>query len=143
MKNNLAFLALFLLSLTPALAQHQHGSADHKHASSHGGIVKSAGNYHLELVQKNGMLTVYLLDANQKTLPTTGASATALLQTPDGRVTTAKLTSSGKEQFTATLDKTKPFHKAVINVTIGGQSASASFDLMPIKSNDGHAAQHH
>lgn len=143
MRNIRLSIALLLLSLSPALAQHQHGAGDHKHASSHGGTVKSAGKYHLELLQKAGTLTVCLLDANQKTLPITGASATALLQTPDGKVTTAKLLPSASGQFVATLDKTKPFHKAVINVAVGGQSASASFDLVPATNTVGHAAQNH
>lgn len=84
----------------------------------------------LELVQQAGKMTVYLLNKNEKTIPVTGATATALLQTRTGQVTTAKLTPVGNQQLTTTLDKTKVFHKAVVNVAFGGKSASASFDLI-------------
>ncbi len=143
MKNSVLSLALALLSLAPVIAQHKHGADGHKHGSAHGGTIKSAGNYHLELLQKKGTLTVYLLDANEKTLPITGASATAILQTPDGKVTTANLIPSGTEQFIGTLDKTKLFHKAVVTVVIKGQSASASFDLMSAKKAGGHTGHKH
>lgn len=143
MKNLLFSLALLLSGAIPVLAQHEHGTGDHKHASTHGGTVKSAGNYHFELLQKPGMLTVYLLDANQKTLPVAGSTATALLQTPDGKVTTTKLTPTGTEQFVATLDQTKPVHKAIVTVLVNGKSVSATFDLEEAKHADGQAAHKH
>lgn len=139
MKNNLLSIAFLLFALSTTVAQHQPGGGDHKHASTHGGTVRSAGNYHLELLHKANVLTVYLLDANQKTLPTTGATATALLQTADGKVTTVKLLPSAGQQFVATLDKAKPFHKAVVTVAVGGKSASATFDLTA----NAHAAPTH
>ena len=87
-------------------------------------------------------MTVYLLDAGEKTMPVTGATATALLQTATGQVTTLKLTPAGSQQLVATLDNTKTFRKAVVNVVFGGKSASASFDVGP-KPASGHAAQAH
>lgn len=143
MKNNLLAILLTLLTTAPVAAQHPAGPASHKHTSPHGGLVKTAGNYHLELLQKAGVLTVYLLDANEKTMPLAGMSATALLQTPAGQVTTAKLIPTAAGQFVVTLDKTKSFHKALINVTVKGQSASASFDLMGAKISNGQAPQKH
>lgn len=140
MKKALLLTTLFLSSLAPGFAQHQPGGGDHKHASPHGGIVKSAGNYHLELVRKSGVLTIYLLDGQEKPMAVTGATATALLQTQSGQVTTAQLVPVGNQQLTTTLDKTKVYHKAVITVAIGGQSASASFDLTAA---DSHAAHQH
>ncbi|WP_018622759.1 hypothetical protein [Spirosoma luteum] len=136
MINSLSTIILMLFGLTTTFAQHQPGGGDHKHASTHGGTVKSADNYHLELVQKAEALTVYLLDAKQKTLPTSGATATALLQTADGKVTTVKLMPMGGNQFVATLDKARSFRKVVVTVAVGGKSASASFDLTA----DAHAA---
>ncbi len=108
----------------------QHGGADHKHTSPHGGIVKSSGNYHLELMQQAGTMTVYLLDKNEKTMPVSGATATALLQTQDGQVTTVTLKPGSNQQLSTTPDKTKSFRKAVVTVAFGDKSASASFDLM-------------
>lgn len=129
MKKLLLSLLLTLTGLAPTLAQHS--GADHKHTAPHGGTVKTAGNYHLELVQKGGTMTVYLLNAGEKTMPVTGATATAMLQTTTGQVSTLKLTPAGNQQLVATLDNTKTFRKAVVNVAFGGKSASASFDLTP------------
>lgn len=131
-------IALILVGIVSVMAQH--GAGVHKHTSPHGGTVRTAGNYHLELLQKNGVLTVFLLDANEKPMPVAGATATALLQTSDGKLTTVKLPLAGRQQFATTLDKTKFFGKAIINVAIKGQSVSASFDLTTAKTHDGHAA---
>lgn len=143
-----AAFGFFLLTLTPVFAQHQPGMGDHKHSSPHGGVVKTAGNYHLELAQKNGALTVYLLDANEKPMSVAGAMATALLQTPDGTVTTVKLPATGTQQFGATLDKpnaarAKSFRKAIVNVAVKGQSASASFDLTAPGVSNKHTTHQH
>ncbi len=137
------FIALFFLKLAPAMAQHQHGAGEHKHSSPHGGTVKSAGNYHLELLQKDGGLTVYLLDAAEKPMAVAGASATALLQTADGKVTTLKLAPTGPQQFSVIPDKTKSFRKAIVNVSVKGQTASASFDLATASAGTGQAASKH
>lgn len=128
-------MALLLAGMISATAQH--GAGGHKHTSPHGGTVKTAGNYHLELLQKNGVLTVYLLDANEKSMPLAGATATALLQAADGKVTTVKLPLTARQQFATTLDKTKAFKKAIITVAVNGQSVSASFDLTPAGRGDG------
>ena len=131
-------MTLLLASMVSLPAQH--GAGGHKHTSPHGGVVKTAGNYHLELLQKNGVLTVYLLDANEKPMSVAGATATALLQAADGKVTTVKLPLTARQQFVTTLDKTKAFRKAIINVAINGQSVSASFDLTSAGRGDGRMA---
>jgi len=107
MKTFLLSMALILADTVSVTARH--GAGGQKHTSPHGGTVKTAGNYHLELLQKNGVLTVYLLDANEKLMPVAGATATALLQTSNGQVITVKLPLTGRQQFVTTLDKTKSF----------------------------------
>jgi hypothetical protein len=141
-------MKIFILSMALTMAgivsvMAQHGVGGHKHTSPHGGKVKTAGNYHLELLQKNSALTVYLLDAGEKPMPVAGATATALLQTSDGQVTTVKLPLTNRQQFVTTLDKTKSFKKAIINVALKGQSVSASFDLAPAGAGDGRTAPRH
>ena len=66
--------AALLAAPFPVLAQHSHkpGAAPHghqaagethAHKSPHGGIVRTAGTYHIELVQHPTELHVYLLGA--------------------------------------------------------------------------------
>lgn len=45
------------------------GTGDHHHQAPHGGQVRDAGDVHLEAVAKDGKLLLYVLDANEKTLP--------------------------------------------------------------------------
>lgn len=103
---------------------------DHKHGSPHGGIVKTAGSeFHIETVVKGESMFIYLLDANEKTKTIVGATATALVQTADGKTSTVTLKASDKESFLLNLNKAVKYNKAIITIKNGGKSASASFDL--------------
>lgn len=103
---------------------------DHKHGSPHGGIVKTAGTeFHIETVIKGEAVFVYLLDANEKTKTIVGSTATALVQTADGKTSTVTLKPNGKESFMLNLNKAVNYNKAIISIKTSGKSASASFDL--------------
>lgn len=122
----------------------QHSGADHKHGSPHGGTVKSAGAFHIEVSVKDGMVMAYLLDANEKAMKNKAVTGTAVIQMADGKTSTITLTPSGNEGFMYTLDKAKKYNKAIVTFTTGGKTASASFDLM-VKDKpaaDGHDHQH-
>jgi hypothetical protein len=124
----------------------QKSGADHKHGSPHGGTVKSAGTeFHIEASFKDGMLMVYLLDAEEQAMKNTGAKATAIIQTADGKTSNITLIPSGKEGFMYTVDKSKKYNKAIVTILIGEKTASASFDLnVAVKHVEeaGHKHQH-
>lgn len=122
----------------------QHGSGDHKHGSPHGGTVKSAGDFHIEVTVKDGMVMAYLLDGKEKTLANTGVTATAVIQLADGQTSNITLIPSGKDGFMYTLDKTKKYNKAIITFVNAGKTVSASFDLTAKAkpAADGHNHQH-
>ena len=128
--------AIFFTAFTTLIAQ------DHKHGSPHGGIVKTAGaEFHIETVLKGEVMMVYLLDANEKTKTIVGATATALIQTADGKTSTVKLKANGKESFMLNLNKAVKYNKVIITIKTGGKSATASFDLATkaaVKHADGH-----
>jgi len=128
--------AIFFTAFTTLIAQ------DHKHGSPHGGIVKTAGaEFHIETVLKGEVMMVYLLDANEKTKTIVGATATALVQTTDGKTNTVKLKANGKESFMLNLNKAVKYNKVIITIKTGGKSATASFDLAKktaVKHADGH-----
>ena len=127
---------IFFTAFTILIAQ------DHKHGSPHGGIVKTAGaEFHIETVLKDEVMMVYLLDANEKTKTNVGATATALIQTADGKTNTVKLKVNGKESFMLNLNKAIKYNKVIITIKTGGKSATASFDLATkaaVKHADGH-----
>lgn len=107
----------------------QHGSGDHKHGSPHGGLVKSAGNFHIEVTVKDGMGMAYLLDGNEKTLVNARVTATAVIQMANGQTSNINLIPSGKDGFMFTLDKAKKYNKAIVTFVSSGKTASAKFDL--------------
>ncbi|MGC4096659.1 MAG: hypothetical protein QM706_06045 [Nitrospira sp.] len=80
MKHLLGYIALCatLLGSVPV------GAHSAKHSDTvkplHGGQSLSAGPYHLELVAKDGELTLYVADHSDKAIPSDGAKAKATIQ---------------------------------------------------------------
>ncbi len=122
-KVTLIFSVLFIAAST-LFAQE-----GHKHGSPHGGEVKTAGGFHMEAVIKGSILTIYLLDGNEKPMTISGATASALIQTADGKTSTVILRANGKESFAFKLNPSKKYNKAIVTIKTGGKTASASFDL--------------
>ena len=79
---------MYFTVLLAVLAVFNVNAQDHKHGSPHGGTVKSAGDFHIEVSVKEGMVMAYLLDGNEKAMANNGVTGTALLQTADGKTST-------------------------------------------------------
>lgn len=139
MKKTVATVALILLSIFTIFAQ----SADHKHGSPHGGIVKSSGDYHLEMKASEGMIMIYLLDGKEKAMKVGNATATATLQTEDGNLVNITLSSNKKDGFMTMLEKGKKFHKAIVTVVVNGKNVTGTFDIMEEKHGDKHSEHKH
>lgn len=69
-------LFVALVALAPALAL-AHTPASGR--GPNGGQVQDVGNYHGELVAKDGELTLFLFDHNDRPIRATGASGTAVV----------------------------------------------------------------
>ena len=142
MKKITILIAVMLMTSFATFAQHSSG--DHKHGSPHGGTVKSADYFHIEVTVKDGMLMAYLLNAKEQTLANSGVTSTAVIQMADGQISNITLIPSGKDGFMYTLDKAMKYNKAIVTFVSSGKTASASFDLAA-KSKpaaDGHNHQH-
>ena len=78
-----AFATAPITSLTAAAQQKKgHGHADHKHnhpTAQHGGILEDVGEYHVELVAKDGKITLYLRDHEAKDAVVDGFKASVLV----------------------------------------------------------------
>ncbi len=135
---------MYFTMLLAVLAAFGSYAQDHKHGSPHGGTVKSAGDYHIEISVKDGMVMAYLLDGKEKAMKNTGVTGTALVQTADGKTSTVTLSANGDEGFMYNLDKAKKYNKAVVTFTTSGKTASASFDLVTKDkpAEDGHNHHH-
>lgn len=88
----LLFGGAVAFAAAPTLAQqkkHDHGAAGHKHnhpTAQHGGILEDVGEYHVELVVKDGKITLYLRDHEAKDAASEGFKASVLLTAGQQRV---------------------------------------------------------
>lgn len=62
-------LALTLVAPFAGTPVWAHGQEEHAHKAPHGGVVRTSGKYHLEVVPKGTSVDIYLLDENEATLP--------------------------------------------------------------------------
>lgn len=111
---------------------HVHGAGEaHSHGSPHGGVVASAGaEHHLELVATPGMLTLWVLDAQENTLPVDGMEASLLIQPDGASPITLSLPPMGNVHFMAN-SPLQPGAKAIVvaTVKINGATKTARFTL--------------
>ncbi|GAB3308488.1 heavy metal-binding domain-containing protein [Hymenobacter tenuis] len=124
----------------PGTAAHGHQAAgeSHAHKSPHGGTVRTAGKYHLELVQQAGGVHVYLLDENEKTLPLTRSTGTAMLLSTAGKTISVKLTPSG-HHFVAAVPAGTTLRTAIVSLKANGSLLSARFDKLDAAAKAGKA----
>ncbi|MDB5261699.1 MAG: hypothetical protein JWQ14_980 [Adhaeribacter sp.] len=126
-----SLVMLLLLVGGVALAQtakptHAAGAA-HAHKSPHGGTVKSAGDYHIEIVGRSNQYLIYLSDATQRPVSIKGVSGLAILRDGDLTVHTQSLTATANSHFV--LQTNGIGHSAIIiNLTVNNQNITAKFD---------------
>jgi hypothetical protein len=124
-------VAFFLLLAGAAIAQQSkrtHAELPaHTHQAPHGGTVKSAGDYHIELVEESGKFRVYLLDSRERAIRLKGITGMAIFRNGDVTTGTQRLTPVGDSHFEIPL-KGQPFSAIIINFKVNGQSVIAKFD---------------
>lgn len=115
----------------PNAAPHGHKAAGetHAHKSPHGGVVRTAGTLHIELVQHPGELHVYLLDDNEATLTAARTTGSVMLLTTANKSSTVKLTPTG-DHLVAKLPADASLRTAIVNLKASGKSLSARFEKL-------------
>ncbi|UYZ61174.1 heavy metal-binding domain-containing protein [Hymenobacter latericus] len=127
--------AMLLTAPLSLSAQHSHGQTHkaagetHAHSAPHGGIVRTAGKYHVELVLKNGLMTAYLLDDKEQVLPNKGLTGTAMVL-HGGKTTTVKLAPFGADQLRAALPAGAPPTTAILTLRRGSETINARYDKL-------------
>ena len=97
--------------------------ADGPAIGPHGGQVKDAGKYHLELVVKDATLTVYVTGSKDAKVATQGASGSATVLAGKG-TSNVKLEPSGENVLAGSGDfQPAPDMKVVVSVTLPGQQS--------------------
>lgn len=137
---SLAAAALFALAPLASQAQHAHaeGKADahmapgetHAHVAPHGGVVRSASPYHMELVQQANELHIYLLAAKMAPVPNKSLSGKVMLQTTNNKTTTVTLAAGGDDHLVAKLPAGAKVRTAIVSLTADGKAINTRFDKL-------------
>ena len=133
MKRFLLTLAAALAAATPALA-HDDATLDAMQAP-HGGQLRMAGAYHIELVLardarggKPAPVKVYLSDHGGAKIAPAGASGSVVLLAPAGKVT-VPLTAAGDRLEGAAAYTADPATKALVSLRFAdGKTETARFE---------------
>ena len=129
-------------ALAPLASQAQHVHADgepaahmapgetHAHMAPHGGIVRSASPYHMELVQQANELHIYLLAAKMAPVPNKLLSGTVMAQTADNKTTTLTLVAGGDDHLVAKLPTGAKVRTAIVTLNADGKALNTRFDKL-------------
>ena len=92
----------------------------------HGGVVKPAGNYQIEMKNPYGNLYAYLLDVESKPIRNRRVTCNVRYYFPDNTTTDVDLKPFGDDGFTA--ETTIKFYSCKITFNLQGKSVSAKFE---------------
>ena len=120
----------------PALAQQKkndHGGASHKHShptAQHGGVLEDVGEFHVEMVTKDGKITLYLRDHDAKDAATEGFKASVLLTAGSQRIGPIEVKPSGANKMEGPVGAVPAGANAILTLTDkGGTAAQGRFKL--------------
>ena len=115
----------------PTAAPHGHKAAGetHAHRAPHGGTVRTAGAYHIELVQHPTELHVYLLNGQEAPVPTQGTSGAVTLLTTTSQTSRVALVPAGDDHFVARLPAGTSLRTVLVSLRSNGKSLGARFEL--------------
>jgi hypothetical protein len=101
--------------------------AQFKFKAPHGGFLKKAGSYHIEMVQSESKLTFYLLDAKGKTLSNKSVKGSVLYEFFNKSKATSSLTNDKKNGFIVDIPKASVFTYCTVTLVVKGKNISAKF----------------
>jgi hypothetical protein len=105
-------LAAFLTILAPALP-----ASAHDPKPRHGGAIVLSGNYHVEMVVKDGQVDVYLTNHDDKPVAATGRKGVAILMA-GGKSVRIPLEAAGSVRLTGKTTEALPSRaKGVVQIT--------------------------
>lgn len=128
-------MALVAVSTTVSFAQEKenHRSGE-PGMGPHKGIIQEAPPYHIELLNKDGKLSIYLLDGHAKPMKNKGITGTIILQFADKTSSTGTLTPVGEDGFTLANEKASSFTTCVVTFKVDGKTATSKFKAASAKS---------
>lgn len=129
---SIAVIALMLTAGATISFAQEKGKEENHHIGEQGmgphkGTVQEADPYHAELLNKDGKVTIYLLDGNAKSMSNKGVTGTAIFQFADKTSATVTLTPSGDDSFSVANDKASNFTSCVVTFKANGKTVTAKF----------------
>ncbi|NOX46954.1 MAG: hypothetical protein GXO89_08260 [Chlorobi bacterium] len=140
------FVVLPLLAIfsTTVYAQHNHGNMEggmhnmEMMQAPHGGELKKAGKYHVEmladLLLKKNQLAFYLFKGSLKPVSLKGITGTIAFEQDDGTSRVDTLVLQGDARFVAQLKDKKAF-KCKVRFLVKGKTVSADFSHKGLESS--------
>jgi hypothetical protein len=127
--------ALALLAAAPLAVQAQHAEKaageTHAHVAPHGGVVRSASTYHLELVAQPTEVAFYLLGAQMNTVPNKGVKGSVMVLQTNNATSTLPLALAGNDHFTVKLPAGAKVRTAIVTLTTAdGKTLTVRFDKL-------------
>ncbi|WP_138994300.1 hypothetical protein [Larkinella sp. C7] len=116
-------VALLLAGSTLSFAQ----TSGHSHKATHGGTVQTAGDYHIEMVISENMLSFYLLDGKENTLSNKGITGDATFEFASKATTKLPLKTGDKDAFQVDVPKANLFAHCTVSLTVKGKTISSKF----------------
>jgi hypothetical protein len=138
MKNLKTFALSFILAATSATLSF---AQDHHHKSPHGGEVKDAGGYHIEMVKTKTTLNFYLLGSDEKP---SDKKATGKVEFEFSNKTksTSALTTGEGGSLKVDLPKANIVDFANVTLTVDGKEISAKFKNAVSDAAKAHGHEH-
>ncbi len=126
---------------------HEHESGqedgeDHAHKAHHGGVVKTAGDHHIEMVREAGRVDIYLLDGQENVISNEGVTGSAVLQLADNMTASMELKPVGDTHFVMELEDPGQLVSCIISFMVGDKTVSAKFESEKGHDHDEHDHEH-
>jgi hypothetical protein len=106
---------------------HRTGKETHGHRSRYGGLVRTTGPYHIEMVQQE--LLVYLLDPQGAPIMNERTNGYAMLQTADGKTSQVPL-APVEDHFLVAVPAGSTLRTAVVHMKASGRTLSARYEKL-------------
>ncbi len=122
------------IAAAPTFAQpKKHDHAGHKHnhpTAQHGGILEDVGEYHVEMLVKDGKITLFLRDHDAKDAPSEGFKASVLLTAGSQRVGPVELAPVAPNKLEGPVATVPAGATAILTLTDkAGAAAQGRFKL--------------
>ena len=102
----------------------------HAHVAPHGGVVRSASPYHMELVPQAASLDIYLLGAKMSAVPNQGTTGSVMVQLANNTTSTVPLALAGDDHFSAKLPTGAKVRTAIVTLNAAGKTINVRFDKL-------------